>query len=163
MAKRRILKHEPFGVLELVVSNLWKREMPLTIFDREWTVELLVNIHPDEGVEQNQVQAFAAYQKQVSAIAKASEEAILKYYQSVCDDYRGRAGVTDPHDKRLPLADSTSDIARLVEPRGVTFPYVRPRPTFGLLFECTWEEEHGLAVKWEAGKITEVGYQDIVI
>jgi hypothetical protein len=32
-----------------------------------------------------------------------------------------------------------------------------------MLFECTWEEEHGLAVKFENEKVVEVGYQDIVL
>ena len=33
----------------------------------------------------------------------------------------------------------------------------------GLLFECAWEPEHGLAVKFENEVIEEVGFQDVVL
>lgn len=33
----------------------------------------------------------------------------------------------------------------------------------GLLLKCTWEPEHGLAVKVEDEKVIEVSYQDIVL
>ena len=34
---------------------------------------------------------------------------------------------------------------------------------FGILCECTWEIEHGLAIKYQNEEVVEVGYQDIII
>lgn len=142
---------------------MWKRELPLRIFGREWMVELAVDIDPKDGVEKNQLLAFAAFNKSPRAFAAAAEKAIFKHYQTICSEYRDRLGIRNPNDKRVPLIKSIKGLYRLLEPECVTFPYVRARPTFGLLCQCTWEEEHGLAVKYEDGKVVEVGFQDIVL
>jgi hypothetical protein len=54
-------------------------------------------------------------------------------------------------------------LARLVKPEAVVFRYGNTRPTFGLLLNCTWEEEHGVGIKFVNGKVTQVGFQDIVL
>jgi hypothetical protein len=63
----------------------------------------------------------------------------------------------------MPLIKSVGELARLVTLEGVHFNYGCDDPTCGLLCECTWEEEHGLGVLFEKGKVTEVGYQDVVL
>jgi len=32
----------------------------------------------------------------------------------------------------------------------------------GILAECSWEEEHGFGVKIMDGRVTEIGFQDLV-
>ena len=56
-------------------------------------------------------------------------------------------------------------INKLVYPKQILFPMVFGDMIreFGLLCECTWEEEHGLAVKYQNEEVVEVGYQDIII
>jgi hypothetical protein len=163
VAKQRVTREATFGELTHVAGNMWKRALQLNIFGQNWTISLSVDIDPKGGVEQNQVHAFAAFNSKTAAITAAAEKAIFQHYQTVCSEYRSRYGIRDPSDERVPLIKSVKDLYRLVEPESVTFPYVCPRPTFGILCQCTWEEEHGLAVKYEDGKVVEVGFQDIVL
>jgi hypothetical protein len=110
-----------------------------------------VQIDDDEGLEQKQIRAFQQYREGSSQLLREAEKSMLAYYQSVCEDYGA------------PSISSVAQFARLIQPESLYFPYVRPRPTFGLLCQCTWEPEHGLAVKFVNGKVTEVGFQDIVL
>lgn len=164
MAKKKRTTHDAtFGDLVHLAGDGWTRPLQMKIFARDWESSLTVDLDPEDGIEENQRLAFAFFVKNVAKIAAVSEKAIFKYYQSVCGDYRGRHGIKTANDRRMPLVKSIADMFRLVELESVVFPYVRPRPTFGILCQCTWEEEHGLAVRFEDGKVAEVGFQDIVL
>jgi hypothetical protein len=53
----------------------------------------------------------------------------------------------------------------LIELNQIIFPYSFGEDIrkVGLLLNCTWEPEHGLALKFENEMVVEVGYQDIVL
>jgi hypothetical protein len=87
----------------------------------------------------------------------------LLAYQSVCDEYRDQLGVTERKHPKVPLISSLDELGRLIEPEAVVFRYTNARPTFGLLLKCSWEEEHGVGIKFVNGKVTQVGFQDIVL
>jgi hypothetical protein len=140
-----------FGELKRVGSDLWERSTELRFLGKSHAVLLNVQIDDDAGLEKKQVRAFQQFSEGSSRLLREAEKSILAYYQSVCEDYG------------VPSVSSVAQLARLIQPEGLYFPYVRPRPTFGHLCKCTWEPEHGLAVKFVNGKVAEVGFQDIVL
>lgn len=163
MAKKKARKDPVFGDLIQVGGDLWKRSMELRFLGRLLRGQLTVDISEKTGLESNQILAFNDFSKRTDAIIADAEKAIYDYYRSICDDRRSQYGIVDPNDVLLPIIKSVSEVFKLVTFEGVTFPYVRSQPTFGLLCECTWENEHGLAVKFENGKVVDVGFQDIVL
>lgn len=92
------------------------------------------------------------------------EDAIFDYYQEVYMEYRDMVG-EDEADKIAPIIENKEEMGKLVEPTQLTIRRVRKNGIrrIGLLFNCTWEIEHGLAVKIEDEEIVEVGFQDIVL
>jgi len=163
MAKKKAMNDDIFGHLTHSAGDGWKRPIDLTIFDQLCTGYLIVQIDPNTGIEQNQIVAYKAFREHTNDMIGATESAILEYYQSICGDYRDRRGIVNPKDDFIPIIGSIQDVSRLVKLEGIIFPYARPRPTFGMLFKCTWEQEHGLAVKIENGQTVDVGFQDIVL
>lgn len=164
MGKQKTTIEVPvFGQLHHVQSDLWQRGVEVTMFGRTMKLRLLVDIDDEERVHSNQIRAFEDFSKRQDEMLRIAERAMLKYYQSVCDEYRGRFGVTDQHDDRVPIVSNLKEFAKLVTPTDLTFPYATSRTTIGLLCDCTWEREHGLAVKFEEGHVSEVGFQDIVL
>ena len=87
-----------------------------------------------------------------------------EYYQNVCLDYRDRLG-NEFKDKLAPIVSNQDRLNNLVDPKQILFPmtFGSDIREFGILCECTWEEEHGLAIKYQDEKVVEVGYQDIII
>ncbi len=67
--------------------------------------------------------------------------------------------------KMAPFISAKKEIATIVEPKQLIFPTIFDKDVrqVGLLLECRWEPEHGLAVKFEDEEIVEVGFQDIVL
>ena len=160
MAKRKTRIDPTFGELTHCAGDGWRRPLDLRIFNRTTTVSLFVDVSP-KGIEKNQILAYQDFRDNSNALMADAERAIFEYYQAICTDYRDRYGIVDCEDELVPIINSVEAVFKLVKAEGVTFPYVRPRSTFGLLCQCTWEEEHSLAVKYENGKLVEVGFQDI--
>ncbi|MNI92529.1 hypothetical protein D3C73_1503370 [compost metagenome] len=79
-------------------------------------------------------------------------------------DYREMVGA-DEADKIVPIIEKKEELVQLVEPTQLIIRRVRKNGVrrIGLLFNCSWEIEHGLAVKIEDEEIVEVGFQDIVL
>ncbi len=156
MKAPREIAHPVFGQLSNKLSDLWVGTIAIQLFGSEATVELLVDIDEEEGVEPQQIAAFSQFVGNQAEMLEAAEKAILKHYQ------QARAEYLPDHDE-YPDAASVADMAPLVTATGITLPYAMDKPTIGLLCECVWEQEHGLAVKFESGNIGAVGYQDIVL
>jgi hypothetical protein len=152
-----------FGDLTRSVTDLWERKISIRLFGRDHSVSLFVNIDEDEGLKKSQIRAYETFTQNAEQLLSNAEVALLDYYQSVCDEYRDQLGVTARKHPKVPLITKVEELAKLVEPEAVVFRYGHSRPTFGLLLKCTWEEEHGVAVKFVNDKIIEVGFQDIVL
>lgn len=106
----------------------------MQLFGKSWEIPLSVVVLKDRGIEQNQVKAYEDFSTNLQEVLRAAEQAIFK------------------------LAHGKTTI-----PEAVHFPSARPKPTFGVLFQSGVDEEHGLAAKFENGKLTKVGPQDIVL
>lgn len=90
-------------------------------------------------------------------------QGIFDYYQSVAPAYRDQY---QQHDwqQALPEITQVAQIKPLLTPAGIVVPDLFPEHgEIGLLFECSWEPEHGLAVKIQHNQVVEVGFQDICI
>jgi len=149
MAKKRVIEVQTFGLLTHRVGDLWERQIELTLFGQKCSVPMLVNIPKNGGdPEPNQIEAYNNFNKDIQRILRSTESAIVKHYGSL---KRGKGTMAQ---------DEAAKVVKLI---GVMFPYARKRPTFGFLFNCDWDEENGLAVKFEDGQIAEVGPQDIVL
>ncbi len=159
------MTHPLFGELHRVMGNMWDRELEIILFEKRHKIILSVDIDEDEDnyIESQQILAYQQFTQQQDKLLREAEQAMFDYYQSVCDEYRYDLDINDPNDKEVPIVSSLKGFSQLVIPEAITVPYVRPKATIGLLCKCTWEIEHGLAVKFEEGKVVEVGYQDIVL
>ena len=145
-----------FGKLEF--NGSWVREIELTFLGMKSTVELIV-----EGNDENESileEQRVSYQK-LSEIVPRAEAEIFKFYESICHGFRTQFG--EEADTRMPTIEEKSDLATLVKLTGIVFPMVTDAGeiSVGFLLECSWDPEHGLAVKITNDE-AEVGTQDIL-
>jgi hypothetical protein len=119
-----------------------------------------INGTKEAEFEQTQIDAFSRFLQNIEKLLLDVELSIYEYYQEVYLDYRERR--EDSADKVAPIISSVEEAGNLVQLNEIIFPWsfktgIRQ---VGLLLNCTWEPEHGLAVKFEDEKIVEVGYRD---
>jgi hypothetical protein len=64
-------------------------------------VRLSVRFDEEGGIEPQQVEASRDFMKRTGEYMGKAEKAILKYYRSVCDDYRGIMRIEAGDDERM--------------------------------------------------------------
>ncbi len=155
------INHEVLGRIKFDYS--WEGERKVSFFGENRLITLIINGEGDEDFEQNQIDAFVKFFDDNENLLLKAEDEIYEYYQDVCLDYRER--LEDSADEFAPIISNKEEIAKLVELNQIIIPYSFGKDVriVGLLLNCTWEPEHGLAVKFENERIVEVGYQDIVL
>lgn len=155
------VNHKVFGQIKF--DYLWEGESEIRFFGKNKLVTLLIKGEETADFEQSQIDSYIKFFNNKDKLLLEAEKEIFKYYQDICWDYRDR--LEDSADEFAPIISSKEEIAKLVEINQIIFPYSFGKEIrkVGLLLNCTWEPEHGLAVKFENEKIVEVGYQDIVL
>ena len=158
----KIINHDIFG--ELYYNYGWYKEIELNLFGKLQKMELTIESEEDAQFETTQIEAYKKFIQQKSKLLKNCEKDTYKYYQEICSDYRDRFG-NRSKDKLAPIVKTQNDLNNLIEPKQLLFPTVFGSDIreFGILCECTWEVEHGLAIKYQNEEIVEIGDQDIII
>lgn len=142
----------------------WVGSFAYEIFEEMHKIRLFIPCDSDAPIEQKQRQAFRNFQSIKNNLSHQIEAAIYSYYNSVVGEYRDRLG-NEFADKMAPILSQPSQIADLVTPTEIMLQqaFDSTDRIVGLLFDCTWEPELGLAVKIVNENIEEVGIQDIVL
>ena len=147
----------PFDNLKY--DTIWETELYFDIFDANARLSLYAE---EEGPEEWQKILFDNFYKAQNELKPKIYNAIYKYYQEVAHEYRNMLG-----SEALKFAPEVNDInglRKLLTPDSVFIADVFPeKEEIGILFECTWEDEHGLGVRIEDGNIVEVGFQDVCL
>ena len=147
----------PFDTL--TYDDIWETELYWDVFD---SVAKLSLYGEEDSPESWQRDVFDDFFKNQGNLKPKIYDAIFEYYQSVAPEYRDRVGKN--YSKYVPYIKSIDELKTLLEPDSVFISDLAPdRKEVGVLFECSWEPEHGLGVKIINGEIVEVGYQDICL
>ncbi|MGM0715519.1 DUF6985 domain-containing protein [Brevibacillus parabrevis] len=156
------LNHELFG--EISYDLYWSGQQKIKIFGKEKVIILSIDGNENAEFQDAQKEAYINLVDNMEYIITKAEEGIFDYYQEVYMEYRDMVEAEEA-DKIAPIIENKEELGNLVEPTQLIVRRVRNNGIrrLGLLFDCTWNIEHGLAVKIEDEEVVEVGFQDIVL
>ncbi|MGA5540610.1 DUF6985 domain-containing protein [Mycobacterium sp. NPDC051198] len=141
----------------------WEGTYSYRFLGREVTVCLYLGW--DEGVPVDDVQreALRRFTLGRDELCAQADDALYAYYLELLPDLRYQFG--DSADELMPIVDNREALSQLVTPTGllVREAFLTDDRVIGLLYDCTWDTSHGLAVKIVNETIVEVGLQDIVL
>jgi hypothetical protein len=148
----------PFDLL--VFDTLWEAD---GIFFEVFGRRARLSVYGEaSGLEDWQREAFDAFWSRQRELKPAVEQAILAYYLSIADDYRDQFGAEFQH--LVPAISSPEELHKVVTPEAVHIGDLDPKGReVDLLFDCSWDDSHGLAVRIIQGQVAEVGPQDICL
>jgi hypothetical protein len=155
------INHEVFGEIEY--DYAWNGFKNILFMGKEKIVKLIIDGDEDESFEETQIEAYKKLVQYEKELIKKAEEAIFDYYQKVCDEYRDM--LEESADEFAPIIENKDELKEFMTLEAIIIPesFKKKKRRWGLLLECTWEPEHGLAVKFEEEEVVEVGYQDIIL
>ena len=127
------------------------------IFERQVTL----TIPTESGViEEWQLSLAHRFCEREKELKEQVFQRILAYYQDGWADLKAQFGEDFAH--LAPAVESIVQLKQLLTPVGVCIGELDPEEeAIGLLFECTWEPEHGLGVLINNWNVKEVSHQDV--
>jgi hypothetical protein len=147
----------PFDRLRFDI--LWETSAYFHIVDGERRLSVRAE---ESGPEPWQRRAFDAFVANERALKPRVFEALLEYYQSIVDEYRAMFSPDSLH--LAPLISRVEDLHAVLAPEAVYIDDLEDeRPGIGLLFDCTWDDSHGVGVRVLGDSVLEVGPQDICL
>jgi hypothetical protein len=163
---------EPFReFLNVVEDRMSFRRMKMTEMPRsspKWRFiegEFPLNIHAfDESNEPTDAHAktFSQFMADPERSARQILEAILEYYRKNWDAYHKY--LKGENEELMPKGTSMDVLRERITLQGMLIlpPGKEGEPiALGFSFDSSWEQEHGLGVRWRDGKVEEVGYADV--
>lgn len=141
----------------------WKTKIEISLFGNMTQTTLDLDGEKDEKPSKFQIKAVEKLIDNIDTISHEIPHKIFEYYMANIDEYRDRFG--DSADTYMPIIESADALKNLVKIQSI---YVRDSfddisSKIGILFQCMFEFEHGLAIVIDDGEITDVGIQDIIL
>ena len=143
----------------------WEGHYTILFFGREVTVRMsLSGWDANDPVEAVQRDAVAAFSARKDELCEQADEALYREYQERLPELREQFG--DSADRLMPIIDSQQELSELVTPDFFLVPYPHHSSTdrvVALMYNCMWDVELGIVVKFANESIVEVGPQNIVL
>lgn len=156
-----VKQDEIFGTLQYECN--WETIYTINIFNRKIDVILSVEGEEDEEIEEGQKNSFIDFEKNIDAIIIDVEYKLFEYYKKNYMEFK--EGIDEEFwEQKVPDIKEKEELGNYVKPYMIRFPYTFDRnvKVYGIIFDCPWEDEAGIAVKFKNGQI-EVGFDDIIL
>lgn len=143
----------------------WEGEYTFQFFGRDVTVRMaLGGWDEDEPVAPVQREAVEHFTLHKVDLCAQADDALYAHYLERLPELREQFG--DDADKLMPVVADKHELSKLVTPDFFLVPYPRRGSTdrvVALMYNCTWDIELGIAIKFVNEQIVEVGPQNIVL
>ena len=157
------LNHQIFGNIEF--NNGWTRPISITIFGKQYVLEINIDADEDAEFEINQEKAYTFFQEHLDEIVTEANSAILSYYNREISNIVSSFTNLAEKQSFLNKIGDEQQIYSLLQPKQIMFPLTFDESVeeFGFLCDCDWDKENGIGIKFTNGLLSEIGYQDILL
>lgn len=134
-------------------------KMKLSIWDREFEIEVTYQVFKDGEKKQGQIDSFEEFKKKFTVIDPESKS------ESVCLGAESLDSVKKyilSHEGEENGMESVDNIFKYVIPKMIYVPQNKG-PVIALLCDYKFDLEHGIAVVFKNGSIDRIGEQDIIL
>lgn len=155
------IEHELYG--NLIYEGYWIRLEKLKFWDKEKNIKIVIVEDEIPVFIEAQKDSYVEFSNYTGEFIRKAELSAYNYYLNSCAELRER--FESDADTLAPIVSNEHDFAKLVTPTDIFFPRVmrKSKTLFAILFDCTWDPSHGLAVVFKNGEVSEVGEQDIIL
>ena len=130
-----------FGLMEY--KHSWNKKETISFWNKKYTVNITAQAYKGDDILEEQRNCYNEFNTKISKIAEDAVSEIIKY----CELAFQTKGLKKP------------DIISALTPATVLF---QRDNTWGILFNCIWDEEHGIALLVDNNNI-KIGAGDIIL
>ena len=157
------IEHPILGELTFLYGRT--KRMNLNIFDQEFSVEINIDADEDAVFDENQIEAYKFFFKDIQNRIQQAETGIVEYYNSIVVDLAAKEVETDLKEKWLVAENQPSEIFKFLTVKQILIPMNFDEHTreAGFICDCEWDIENGVGIKFIDEKLSEIGFQDILL
>jgi hypothetical protein len=155
------LNHHILG--KLTFNYGWTRELTVTIFGKQYVLEMIIDADDDGKFEVNQEKAYIFFKEHQDEMIKESNASVVSYYNNEISEIV--SGYTDSSEKQyfLDKIGDEKEIFSQLKPKQMMFPLTFDETVEEVGFLCDWGKENGIGIKFTNGVLSEIGPQDILL
>lgn len=148
-----------FGELEFEYG--WIKGTVVRFGGKETETYLIIDGEEDGVFDEEQKIAYQALMQNWNELQSRLLQSILDYYKQE----RQKLGYDIEGIVSYPFVETTNEMVEMISLDAIVVPFtgIFDGRHIGILFTCTWDTENGIGLRLINEKVTEVGYQDIVI
>ncbi|WP_342512330.1 DUF2004 domain-containing protein [Sporosarcina sp. FSL K6-1522] len=148
-----------FGEIEY--DYIWSKDTAIHFLGKETKIVLMISGEEDGLFDEEQYIAYQALIQNWAQLQQSFLQPILDYYHQK----RYELGYDIEFNEHYPLVETTDQLMEMITLDGIIVTYggIFEARAIGILFDCTWDAENGVGLRLLDEKVTEVGYQDLVI
>ena len=136
---------------EMSYKHRWYKQDKISLFGTEWAISTVAKAYSGKPITDQQRDSYNRFTKQATTIAAHAAALIIEYINSNCEELSLTwAGAR--------MVNRAEDLPGIVQPTSLLF---KQDGTTLILFNCAWDEEHGLAV--QVFPDYEIGCQDVFL
>lgn len=152
-----------FGDITFTKRGGWQGTYTYPFLGHDVTVTLALGGDEGEPIDDVQRDAMERFNIRKDELCAQAADALYAEYLERRPELREQFGTSA--DELMPIINGKQGLSDLVTPTELVVrePVVSNDRVIGLLYDCTWEPELGLAVKFVNETVEEVGPQDIVL
>ena len=140
-----------FGLMTFKTFG-WEKEDTLEIWGRIFNITIVAHDGDYEGITAEQQEAYLSIKDSFPKIIEDNFMMIVEFCKILAEDYEGEDDDDDKDYGDLAIEDVTSSL----ELTDIMF---KEDGSWGILMECIYEEEHGVALYFEDGEM-QIGQQN---
>lgn len=122
---------------EMLYKHRWYKHGSMSLFGHDWDIIIAVQSLSGGPINTRQQESYLKYQQEVLVIRQKVEQCIINYINDNIDwlssSWTNARKIVTPY-----------DLVNVVVPKTLLF---KADGTTLILFNCVWEEEHGMAIK----------------
>jgi hypothetical protein len=155
-----IIDDRTFGRLEFDYG--WRKNDIQEFWGKERKFEVVIDAYTKEDeITKLQKETFVSFYDNFQSLMDQALKGIFNYYKQ---NYTEITSQGNPNEKEAPIIKSENEMLSIIQPlQLIICNTMDNKRVVGLTCNCTWDQEHGIGVKFVDEKITEIGTQDIVL
>ncbi|MBP3255572.1 MAG: hypothetical protein J6M60_03685 [Clostridia bacterium] len=148
------MNDEVFGILNY--DHGYEKEEEIIFFDKSYKIIISVQSY-DKTITEEQRKSYKMFKENYNEIIKKLPPILLEYYLKIYDEFiELYFKVPEKIDKKHINEEL---IVRLIKPRTL---FIDKKGKFGLLCDCIWDEEHGIAILFTDNSLSIVEQDELI-
>ena len=146
---------------ELTYDFVWSKETTIEFLGETAEIALIVNGGEDGAFEDGQYAAYQSLIENWDSVQAAAVDAVFEHY---IKEWHELGYDVEPN-KDYPPIVTREQLLQMITLTGITVPYAElyGGRSIGICFDCSWDAENGVGLRFNDEKVIEVGHQDIAM